>query len=117
MAATSWSTPRSPAPRSARPRETTRVTVLSRSPPRGAVGRHLAEAKRPPPEQHDSSGMILLDHFRRGDSSSSETPQHSPVIPKDLLLLLLRGAIRPTPPRLCDGVPGERRERELGVVP
>jgi hypothetical protein len=40
----------------------------------GPVSRHLAEAKRPPPELHDTSGVVLPDHFRQGDSGSSETP-------------------------------------------
>jgi hypothetical protein len=39
-------------------------------------------------EQHDSSGVILPDHFRQGDSGSSETPQHGPVVLEDLVLLL-----------------------------
>jgi hypothetical protein len=42
-------------------------------------------------------------------------PQHGPVILEDFLLLRLRGAVRPVPPRLCDGVPSEC-QRELGVV-
>jgi hypothetical protein len=61
--------------------------------PGGPVGRHLAEAKRPPLERHDSSGMILPEYFCQGDSGSSETPQHCPVILKDLLLLRLREAV------------------------
>jgi hypothetical protein len=32
--------------------------------PGGPVGRHLAEAKRPPPERHDSAGVVLPDHLR-----------------------------------------------------
>jgi hypothetical protein len=36
----------------------------SRSAPRGAVGRHLAETKGPSPERHDSSGVVLPDHLR-----------------------------------------------------
>jgi hypothetical protein len=82
----------------------------------GLVSRHLAKAKRPPPERHDSSAVIFPDHFRRGDSGSSETPQHGPVVLEDFLLLFLGGAIRPAPSRPRDGVPGARRERELGVV-
>jgi hypothetical protein len=61
--------------------------------------------------------MILPEDFRQGDPGSSEALQHHPVILEDLLLLRLRGAVRPVPPRLGDGVPGERWERELRVVP
>jgi hypothetical protein len=39
------------------------------------------------------------------------------VILEDLLLLRLRGAVRPVPPRLADGISGERRKRELRGVP
>jgi hypothetical protein len=39
------------------------------------------------------------------------------MILEDLLLLRFRGTVRPVPLRLCDGVPGECRKRELGVVP
>jgi hypothetical protein len=42
--------------------------------------------KRPPPERHDPSGVILPDHFRQGDSGISETPQHVPVELEHLLL-------------------------------
>jgi hypothetical protein len=44
-------------------------------------------------------------------------PQHGPVKFEHLLLLLLGGAICLVPLRLRDGAPGERRERELGVIP
>jgi hypothetical protein len=37
------------------------------------------------------------------------------VVLEDLFLLLLGGAVRPVPLRLRDGVPGVRRECELGV--
>jgi hypothetical protein len=49
--------------------------------------------KRSPLERHDSSGVVLLEHFRQGDPSSSETSQHHPVILDDLLLLRLRRAV------------------------
>jgi hypothetical protein len=39
------------------------------------------------------------------------------MILEDFLLLRFRGTIRPVPPRLCDGVPGERQKRELEVIP
>jgi hypothetical protein len=38
-------------------------------------------------------GVILLNHLRQGDSGSSETPQHSPVVLEDFLLLLLGGVL------------------------
>jgi hypothetical protein len=66
--------------------------------PGGLIGRHLAKTKRPPPERHNSSGMVLPKDVGQGDLGSSETPQHRPVIFEDLLLLRLRGAIRPIPP-------------------
>jgi hypothetical protein len=84
--------------------------------PGGPIGRHLAETKWPPPEQHNTSGMVLPDDGGQGDPSSSEMPQHRPVILEDLFLLYIRGAIGPVPPRLADGVPGERRQRELRIV-
>jgi hypothetical protein len=96
MAATSRSTSRSPVPRGAGPREMTGATTRSRSPPRGPVRRHLAAVKRPPLEWHDTSGMILPDHLRQGDSGSSKMPQHSPMILENFLLLL-GGAMCPTP--------------------
>jgi hypothetical protein len=39
------------------------------------------------------------------------------VIPEDLLLLRLRGAVGPVPPRLADRIPSECRQCELGVIP
>jgi hypothetical protein len=60
--------------------------------------------------------VVLPDDGGQSDSGS-ETPQHRPVILEDLLLLLLRGAVSPVPPRLADGVPGERRQLKLGVIP
>jgi hypothetical protein len=59
----------------------------------GPVSRHLAETKRSSPERHDSSGMVLPEDFCQGNPSSSEAPQHCPVILEDLLLLRLRGAV------------------------
>jgi hypothetical protein len=44
-------------------------------------------------------------------------PQHRLVILEDLFLLCLHGAVGLVPPRLADGVLGERRQCELGVVP
>jgi hypothetical protein len=84
--------------------------------PGGPVGCHLVETKRSPPEQHSSSGVVLPDDGGQGDPGSSETPQYRPMILKDLLLVRLCGVVGPVPPRLADGVPGERRQRELGVV-
>jgi hypothetical protein len=49
--------------------------------------------KRPPPERHDSSDMILPNYFHQGDFGSLEMPQHRLVIVEDLLLLCLHGAI------------------------
>jgi hypothetical protein len=59
----------------------------------GLIGRHLAEMKRPPPEQHNSSDMVLSENFRQGDPGSSETPQHRLVILEDIFLLHLHGAV------------------------
>jgi hypothetical protein len=42
--------------------------------PGGAVGRHLGETKRPPPERHNSSGMVLPKDIGQGDPSSLEMP-------------------------------------------
>jgi hypothetical protein len=61
--------------------------------------------------------MVLPEDFRQGDPGSLEAPQHRLVILDDLLLLRLRGAVRPVPPRLRNGVPGVYWERELRVVP
>jgi hypothetical protein len=61
--------------------------------------------------------MVLPEDFCQGDPDPSEAPQHRPVILEDLILLCLRGAVRPVPPQLRDGVPDVRRERELRVVP
>jgi hypothetical protein len=64
--------------------------------PGGPVGRHVAEAKRPPPERHDTAGVVLPDHFCQGDSGILETPQHGPVKLENLLLLLLGGGHLPS---------------------
>jgi hypothetical protein len=93
LAATSRSTSRSPAPCGVGPQEATGGSGWSRSPSKGPVGRHLAETKQPLPERHDSSGMILPEDFRQGDSGSSETSQHRLVILEDLLFLRLCGAV------------------------
>jgi hypothetical protein len=63
----------------------------------GPVGRHVAEAERPPPERHDSSGVILPHHFLQGDLSVPQVPQHGLVKLEHLLLLLLGEAISPVP--------------------
>jgi hypothetical protein len=76
--------------------------------PGGPIGCHLAKAKQPPPEQHDSSGVVLPHDGGQGDPGSSETPQHRPMIPEDLFLLRLRGVVGPIPPRLADRVPCKR---------
>jgi hypothetical protein len=97
LAATSRSTSRSPAPRGAGPRAVTggseRSRSLFRGPGRSSSRRDEAAA---------SGAAQLLRHgtargLRQGDSSSSETPQHRPVILEDLLLLCLRGVVRPFP--------------------
>jgi hypothetical protein len=64
LADTSRSTSRSPAPRGAdleRQREGQSIQG-----PRlgGPVGYHLAETKQPPPERHNSSGMVLPKDLR-----------------------------------------------------
>jgi hypothetical protein len=48
--------------------------------PGGPVSHHLAKAKQTPPERHDTSGVVLPDHIRQGDSTSSETSQRDPVV-------------------------------------
>jgi hypothetical protein len=96
-AATSRTPSQSPAPRVAGPQAATGRPERSWSPSRGAVGHHLAEMKRPPPERHNSSGMVLPEDVRQGHPGSSEMPQHRPVILEDLLLIRLRGAVRPVP--------------------
>jgi hypothetical protein len=113
MAATSRTISRSSVPRDAEPRVATEATVRSRCPPSWPVSRHVAEAKRPPPEQHDTSGVVLPDHFCQGDSGILETPQHGPV-KLEHLLLLLGGAIRPVPLRLRDGAPVNDRSTNSG---
>jgi hypothetical protein len=61
--------------------------------------------------------MVLPNDGRQDDSGSSKTPQHCLVVLEHLLLLRLRGGVRLVPPQLPDGVPGERRQCELRVVP
>jgi hypothetical protein len=61
--------------------------------------------------------MVLPDHFRQGDPGVPQAFQHGPVRLENLLLLLLGGVVRPVPLRLCNGAPGVRWKRMLGVVP
>jgi hypothetical protein len=91
------STSRSPARCGAGPRAVTggseRSRSLFRGPGRSSSRRDEAAA---------SGAAQLLRHgtaqgLRQGDSSSSETPQHRPVILEDLLLLCLREVVRPFP--------------------
>jgi hypothetical protein len=85
--------------------------------PWGPVGSHVAESEWPPPERHNSSGVVLPNHLRLGDPGIPKTPEHGPVRLEHLLLLFLGRAIGPVPSRLHDGAPDVRRERVLGVVP
>jgi hypothetical protein len=62
-AATSRVTSRSPAPHGAEPRAATEAMVRSRSHLGGPVSCHVVEAKRLPPERHNTSGVVLPDHF------------------------------------------------------
>jgi hypothetical protein len=80
------------------------ATVRLRSPSRGPVSRHVAEAKRSPPERHDTSGVVLPDHLCQGDSGISKVPQHG-LVKLEHFLLLLGGAIRPVSLQLRDGAP------------
>jgi hypothetical protein len=61
--------------------------------------------------------MVLTDDGRQADPSVTEAGQHHPVIFEHPLLLRLWRTISPAPQRIRDGVPGERWQRDLGVIP
>jgi hypothetical protein len=64
-AATRKTPSRLPVPRNTGSQVATGGLLRSRSPSRGPVSRHLTKTKRPPPEWHNSSGVVLPDDVDR----------------------------------------------------
>jgi hypothetical protein len=74
--------------------------------PWGLVGGHVVELEWPPPERHNTSGMVLPDNLRQGDPGVPKTPKHGLVGLEHLLFLCPGRAIYPIPLRLRDGAAG-----------